>query len=83
MLERRTRTRYVSPITGVESPDRLTEYFAVDWSEGRALLRAMQPACARFESKYRWVYPRMLAIALADGVFDSNAAGADTRLPGT
>jgi hypothetical protein len=67
VLERFIPVDRVSPITGITDRDWNKKSEPLSWQQAIAILAAMQPLIATFQTEYAWVYPEMVEIAKAGG----------------
>ncbi len=57
------KSEYVSPVTGVASPDFEKQELAISWPEAVELLGALEPHLNGFNSEYLWVFSSMVTVA--------------------
>jgi hypothetical protein len=57
------KSQYVSPITGIISPDFEKREMPVSWPQAAELLSKLEPYLKEFESEYLWVFADMVTVA--------------------
>lgn len=63
LLKKHNRLDYVSPITGVSSPNWKTEAQTVDWEVAKKILGEISTHRYAFEANYAWVFEDMIEVA--------------------
>lgn len=62
-LEKHKKVDYVSPVTGVSTPDWKTETKEIGWDIARQILKEMKPLQKSFSTDYEWVFGNMVKVA--------------------
>ncbi|WP_395007473.1 hypothetical protein [Undibacterium sp.] len=59
--------QYVSPVTGISTPNTTKEATSISWAEACILLDNIRPYLFDFQSEYLWVFEAMPSVATTEG----------------
>ena len=59
--------QYVSPVTGISTPNMTKETTSTGWVDACGLLEAVRPHLPGFQSEYLWVFEAMVSAAMSEG----------------
>lgn len=67
VLELYRAVQYVSPVTGIRTPNTTKETTSTDWADACKLLEAIRPLLSAFHSEYLWVFEAMVSASSSEG----------------